>query len=447
MGKPKSPDPVKTGEMQTATNIGTAVANSYLGNVNQKTPDGSLTYSQTGTTKWIDPVSKKEYEIPTFTATQTLSDQQQKIKNQTDGASLNLATLAKNQSGRLDSLLSKPFTLKGAPAGGKASSLGLPAYSMIAQGPQLQTEIGDAGDITRSYGTDYAANVKNVEEALMQRQDPYLERDRKALEQRLADQGVSRGSQAWRSAMDDASRARNDARLGAVINAGQEQNRLAGLERDRAIFENDAQGQAFQQEAARAQFGNASEQQMADNAYRRRTTNNATRDQLFNAQLAKMNAADQDRQQWIQEKFAVRNQPLNEISALLSGGQVTSPQFMNIQGQKIPTTDYAGLIMQDYANRSANWQSGAGGLLGIGASLIGLSDRRTKTDIEKVGNAKGHKLYSYRYKFEHPDAPKTVGVMAQEVEKKVPEAVKKVDGIRFVDYGRLFDMGRERMAA
>lgn len=442
MGKPKAPDPVKTGEMQTATNIGTAVANSYLGNVNQVTADGSLKYDQTGTTKWIDPVSKKEYDIPTFTATQTLSDAQQKIKNQTDGASLNLATLAKTQSGRLDNLLSKPFTLNGAPKGGSAGSLSLPAYSMIEKGPQLQTEIGDAGDITRTYGTDYASNVKNVEQALMARQDPYLERDRKALEQQLADQGVSRGSQAWRSAMDDSGRARNDARLGAVIGAGQEQNRLAGLERDRAMFENSAQGQSFQQLLAQGQFANQGDQQMSDNAFRQRSTNNATRDQLFNAQIAKMNASDQDRQQWMQEKFAVRNQPMNEIAALLSGGQVKSPEFMNIQGQKIPTTDYAGLINQDYANKSANWQSGIGGLMGLGSAFL-MSDKRTKTDIEKVGKVKGHNVYSYRYKFQDPQAPKTVGVMAQEVERRRPDAVKEFGGIKHVNYGKLFELGRE----
>ena len=74
MGKPsapKPPDPIKTGSAQTATNIGTAVANAGLNQVDQITPDGSLSYSQTGTTSWTDPVSGKTYDIPKFTATQT----------------------------------------------------------------------------------------------------------------------------------------------------------------------------------------------------------------------------------------------------------------------------------------------------------------------------------------------------------------------------------------
>ena len=88
MGKkaPKPPDPKETASAQTATNIGTAIANSYMGNVNQVTPDGSLTYSQSGTQKWTDPLNGKVYDIPTWTATQTLSQAQQAIKGQNDAA-------------------------------------------------------------------------------------------------------------------------------------------------------------------------------------------------------------------------------------------------------------------------------------------------------------------------------------------------------------------------
>ncbi len=67
MGKskaPKAPDPKETAAAQTGTNIGTAIANQTLGNVNQVTPDGALTYSQTGMTKWTDPTSGKIYDLP-----------------------------------------------------------------------------------------------------------------------------------------------------------------------------------------------------------------------------------------------------------------------------------------------------------------------------------------------------------------------------------------------
>jgi len=48
MGKPsppKPPDPQETAAAQQNTNVNTALANTFLGNVNQITPDGTLTYS------------------------------------------------------------------------------------------------------------------------------------------------------------------------------------------------------------------------------------------------------------------------------------------------------------------------------------------------------------------------------------------------------------------
>ena len=98
---PRPPDPVKTAAAQTAANIGTALAEGAVNRVNQVTPDGALTYSQSGTTRWRDPLSGKVYDIPAYTAATTLSPAQGRIKDQEDRASLNLATLAADQSQRL----------------------------------------------------------------------------------------------------------------------------------------------------------------------------------------------------------------------------------------------------------------------------------------------------------------------------------------------------------
>ncbi|WP_234895795.1 tail fiber domain-containing protein [Sinorhizobium medicae] len=79
-----------------------------------------------------------------------------------------------------------------------------------------------------------------------------------------------------------------------------------------------------------------------------------------------------------------------------------------------------------------------GGMLGFGGQLASLSDKRAKKDIKKVGG-----LYEYRYKSEGRNAPKRIGVMAQEVEKVRPDAVAEgADGLRRVDYGLLFNAGR-----
>lgn len=396
MGKPKAPtppDPQKTASAQTGTNIGTAIANQTLGNVNQVTPDGALTYSQTGLTKWTDPTSGKIYDLPQYTATQTLSANQQAVKNQTDKAQLNLATLASGQSARLNELLGKPVDLSGAPAAGDPSKIGLPQYS----------------------GYDVDIDTTKYENALMERLNPQLTQGRAALETQLANQGLQPGSEAYNRALDTATRQENDARLGVILNAGQEQSRLAGLARDKASFQN------------------------------------SVADQTFNAQQAQMTSQNNARSQYLNELYAQRNQPINEISSLLSGAQVSSPNFVNAQGVQVPTVDYAGLINQDYQNRLGAYQtkqaqSGGliGGLLGFGGQLASLSDKRAKKDVKKVGELKGHGLYEYSYRGKHDDGKRHIGVMAQDVEKKRPDVVsRRPDGLRQVNYGALFLAGRK----
>ena len=60
-----------------------------------------------------------------------------------------------------------------------------------------------------------------------------------------------------------------------------------------------------------------------------------------------------------------------------------------------------------------------------------LSDKRTKTDIRKVGRLdNGLPVYVYKYK---GTVNPQMGVMAQDVERQNPNAVRKRDGVRFVD--------------
>jgi len=93
------------------------------------------------------------------------------------------------------------------------------------------------------------------------------------------------------------------------------------------------------------------------------------------------------------------------------------------------------------AAQSANAQAAAAqnaGIMGAIGNVAGaavplmFSDRRLKTDIEKVGETnKGLPIYTYKYK---GDNTTQMGVMAQDVEKKTPKAVKEVGGFKAVDY-------------
>lgn len=65
---------------------------------------------------------------------------------------------------------------------------------------------------------------------------------------------------------------------------------------------------------------------------------------------------------------------------------------------------------------------------GFGLSGNILSDERAKTDIEEVGRmADGTPMYRYRYK-DDPSGTIHVGPMAQEVEKRAPEAIGETEG-------------------
>ena len=77
----------------------------------------------------------------------------------------------------------------------------------------------------------------------------------------------------------------------------------------------------------------------------------------------------------------------------------------------------------------------AGTAIGIGAALA-PSDRRLKTGIKKIGTSiDGHNIYRYQYLDEGKEY---IGAMADEVLKKKPEAVYRMDnGFLGVDYSQI----------
>lgn len=102
-----------------------------------------------------------------------------------------------------------------------------------------------------------------------------------------------------------------------------------------------------------------------------------------------------------------------------------------------------GTVLNAQTNAYVNGQSDSplgaiGGILGGAASLYNaFSDRRLKTEIEfsHVDEGTGLNLYTFRYL--HDMAHKYLGVMADEVQKVFPDAVRPRDGYLTVDYGAL----------
>ena len=97
--------------------------------------------------------------------------------------------------------------------------------------------------------------------------------------------------------------------------------------------------------------------------------------------------------------------------------------------------------MNLYGQQNQNYQQLMGGLLGLGAGAMKLSDRREKDDIDRIGTVfaaddggdrKKLPIYEYSYK-DDPEDRRHTGPMAQDVEKITPDAVKTRAGRKHID--------------
>ena len=92
------------------------------------------------------------------------------------------------------------------------------------------------------------------------------------------------------------------------------------------------------------------------------------------------------------------------------------------------------------ANRGAEGAAAGSEMMATGTAIGGImgSDRRLKTDIERIGmhDALNIGIYKFRYHWD-PEGTVRVGVIAQELKEVLPEAVIEVEGYLAVDYSKL----------
>jgi Chaperone of endosialidase len=154
-----------------------------------------------------------------------------------------------------------------------------------------------------------------------------------------------------------------------------------------------------------------------------------------------MNVGLNANQQGFQQQAYNQMQPINVINALRTGSQVSNPNFVNVPQQaNTAGADILGATQQGYnaqlgATNANNAASGnfMSGLMGLGGAIF--SDRRLKKNIKKIGEyTNGLGLYIYDYVWGQP----SVGVMADEVEAIMPEAViMTASGFKAVNYDML----------
>ena len=386
-----------------------------------------------------------------------------------------------------------------------------PSFNMQA-GPAVrpsQTQQFDpnSGAYFQAPNRDFAGQGASLEQATFQRGlnriDPYLQEQRSAMAQRLQNQGLPVGSEAYNQELNRFDRSRGDQlenlALSSVGAGRQEQGRLFGQ---------DLASQGFNASEARRQFGerlgatgfNAQEQ---GRGFRERLASNQNRfgqrlaSNQFNAgesgrnfgerfagegqyfgqrqagdqfgaqqqqqgfanQMANQNLlgqndrfmAQQQANQFqqdtqrrgisTQEMMQQRQDPYNQLSQLLGfAGQVGNPSFGQTQQFGPMAPNYMGQANQHFQQQRQN-QFNWGGLLQGGAqAAMMFSDRRMKRNIKKLGEfTKGISWYAFRY---IGDAKKRIGFMADEVQKVLPQAVHDVNGVLAVDYGMVFDAAR-----
>ena len=262
---------------------------------------------------------------------------------------------------------------------------------------QLQTKLGPS---------DYEGARKDVEKAIMSRANPQLEAAKQGLDAKLVAEGHQRGTPAYNAAMQEWGQQYNDATMQAILAGGQEQSRLFGMDTTRFGLEN-----------------TAAQQQAAWEAQKRGTD--------------------------IQESMLLRQTPMNEINALMSGSQISMPQFSAYNSGQVANTPYGDYVYKGADINAANWRTqtqadaaGEGAMWGalgsLGGGLLSRSERHVKRDVELIGeHLSGLPWYRFNYVWDAPDEQPREGVMFDEVMVMKPEAAHWIDGAGYVDYGRL----------
>lgn len=380
-----------------------------------QTPWGSMTWQATPVT---DPATGQQ--VTQWSQNISLSPDQQAALDSQMRVQQGLSGQAEQFLGRVGESMSQPFNWQGLPAGGGQMSGGNVALGFGGGGP-IASQVGGSQHYSSQAGDALMAQARS-------RLDPRFQQQEEQMRARLANQGIREGSEAFDREMRNFEMARNDAYNDAAFRAAQLQGaeaaRLQGMDIGAGAFQNQAQAQQFGQNQALAGFQN---QALA---------------QQFGQNLQAANYNNQLRQQAIAEQQMMRNQPLNELNALLTGQQVGSPQFPQFaQAGMGVAPNLLGAAGMDYnaqmgqynaalANRQQGWNNLFGGI-GAAAQIAGMfSDRVLKSDIKRIGTtARGTPVYEFTM-----HGKRMIGVIAQEAPS---DAVIDVAGLLAVDYRRV----------
>ena len=315
---------IQAAQQTSAGNLANAQAATAANRVNQSTPFGSVNFQQTG----VDAAGN-----PIWSANQQLAPGLQPAFN-------NIQQNVAQQTAR-------PFDVSATQQ--QIANIQSPEFERIGQRPDLIRDVEGTG----MEGWDRA------NELMMSRLAPRMQQLDEALDAKLANRGIMPGTEAYNRAKLTLNQANNDLTVQAQLAGAQLQN------------------QQFQQNLARARFGNEALTGQNTMGLANAAFNNQVGQQGFANQMANLQAGNQARQSNFQQNLAAYNNPLQQLAAFREG---TNPAFVNYYNQpNVAGPDYFGayttstaadIAAQNAANaRTANMQSG---LFGLGsAALLG----------------------------------------------------------------------------
>ena len=378
---PPAPDYTQAAVAQGNSSKEVTNMQTYANRPTQNTPWGSINWS-TGST--IDPGTGQA--MTTWTQNYNLTPEAKQALNAQLDVQNERSQLANSFMGRVENEYSRPFDwnsmpsrgsnvrgsnfqymnsvpelqtnvgtessqrMGGAPslnsnfsAGPNANQMGsAPSLrtGVNTQGVQNSMSLGDNGELQGSSGADR----QRIENQLFERMDPVHQRQQSALDAKLANQGITAGSEAYKRAQQSLGDQQSRERYDAMQTAGQEMSRNAQIalaNRGQMTQEdiaganlyNAANNQAFNQDLQSGQFGN----QALQNQYGM----NLQGAQLNNAALAQDYAQRMGAQQAGNQALA------SEYGLGLQGTQQNNAAIQQDYNQRLGAGQFGNTAMQN----------------------------------------------------------------------------------------------------
>lgn len=389
---PAAPDPVKTSAAQTQSNKDTALYNFSLSNPNVVSPLGSSTYTQNG--------GGPQYNMDAYNKALTAYNSSgaggagkkltlQQYQQQNPGAGLagynayNLSNAANGPKGVMptldqfkigDTAPTETQTIKLSPEQQKLYDLSTSqSIDLSKLASMLQGNVGNTLQQPTPGDADFNAQSKKAQDAYYANQtqylDPQFQQGQEQLDAKLANQGITSGSEAYNN----------------------EQNNFA---RQKKAAYDTAQNNAILQGPQNAQ-------------------------QLFSLSSAA-------RELPLNEFNALRSQSQVNMPQF-AGANPTTAQPTNVAGNIY--SSYQGNV-NAYNQQVASQNATTSGLFGLGGNLgmagvLKYSDIRIKGSIKRTSKINGIQKYSFKYL---GDDRSFEGVLAQEIQKIRPDAVMRLEG-------------------